>query len=212
MPILSLSLRGPQAEAIPARDCFASLAMTKYLTILFVLIVSTLLVGQRFGFVWAGGDGYRPQNVATVVPGDDTYRRGETVSTKPGERKRIVVGVQSIALDENTDVVLSDLRNESLAIRLIRGRVYVDGPVTVTTNFTSTTTDSGALTVVNYDFLETVSIAPFFANATVFVKGGDALTTEKPVSAHETPPVSIVEIPFDTNAASVADFYRWAMR
>lgn len=179
---------------------------------IFAVLVATLLVGQRFGFAWAGGDGYHPQQTATVVGSSKSIRRGETVSTGSGERTRLVIGAQSISLDENTDVVLADLRDESLAIRLVRGRIYVDGPVTVSTNFTSTTTASGALTVVNFDFLETVSIAPFFTTATVTTKGSPSVTTEKPVSIHETPPVSIVEIPFDTNAASVADFYRWAMR
>jgi hypothetical protein len=201
--------------------------MTRFLTILFVLMVTTLLVGQRFGFAWAGGDGYRPQRIATisqvsppdrqegsgVVVLNATYRRGETVSTGPGERKRIVVATQSIALDENTDVVLNDLRDDSLAIRLVRGRIYVDGRVTVTTNFTSTTITSGAISIVNYDFLETVSIAPLQnALAIVMVAKTEVFTTKKPVNVHETPPVSTVEIPFDVTAASVAEFYQWAMR
>ena len=179
---------------------------------IFGLIVATLLVGQRFGFVWTGGDGYRPQRTATIEASAESYRRGETVSTGPGERKRLVIASQSIAIDENTDVVLSDMRDESLSIKIVRGRIYVDGPITVTTNRTSTSAESGALSIVNYDFLETLSIAPFFATATVEIIGYTPIATEKPVSIHETQPVSIVEIPFDTSAASVADFYRWAMR
>lgn len=178
---------------------------------IFGLIVAALLVGQRFGFVWAGGDGYRPERGAVVVGMETAYRRGETVRTGPDERLKIRVGTRGvIALDQNSDLVLTRTTDESVVVHLVRGRIYADFPLTVTTNGTRSTIRSGALSVVNYDFIETVSVVPFGASVEITVKPDRSLATETPVNVHETPPVSVVEAGFNPNAGEVDGFYDWA--
>ncbi len=177
---------------------------------IFALIVVTLLVGQRFGFVWAGGNGYIPQRTVAIVGSDATYQRGQTISTKAGEREKLSVAAVLIALDENTTLTIENAQDGKVSVKLSRGRLYASGPLTVTTNFTSTTIASGAISVVNYDFLETVTVAPLGTSAMVTTKGSAPIDIQKPVNVHETPPVSIIKTPFDTNAASVADFYHYA--
>jgi len=189
-----------------------------------LLIVATLLVGQRFGFVWAGGDGYVPEVGAVDMENGDTYRRGESVTTGAENRIYVRVGtpgdIASLAeiwLDHNTEIVLDQTNANGVTIRLVRGRLLVIShepihPLTVKTNFTESEILAGTMSVVNYDFLETTSIAPINTTATVTIRGEQPFETKKPVNVHETPPVSIVETPFDVTAASVAEFYQWAMR
>lgn len=205
------------------------------------VLVAALLGGQRFGFAWAGGTGYVPERGAAVIEMTGiaaidrngtvrdaelwhAVRRGETIRTGPGERARLQLSfAHEIALDENTDLTITSNTTDGIVVRLSRGRIYVNthmdantervwgDHVTVETNFTSSTIRYGALSVVNYDFRETVSVAPVGTAADISVENGDSLSTEKPVDIHETSPVSITEASFDPSSGAAADFYAWAI-
>lgn len=238
MPAPDLSLRGPQAEAIPARDCFAPLAMTKYLTVLFALLVATLLVGQRFGFVWAGGDGYvstlsvflqdatgvvtveRNGVVRTIAVGDnDRIYRGETVMTAPGSFAQITISdfshIVTVGMDERTTLTVDTLAVAKPELFLHGGRIetFMDGTVdglNVRTNFTRSKLGKGRASFVNYDFKETVGIVPIVGTVTTTAtKTDDTRTTATAIGIHETDPVAFDEIGFNRDAESVRPFYDW---
>lgn len=176
------------------------------------VLVATLLVGQRLGFVWAGGDGYRAQPGAIVVGSGEKIERGEWIMTGAAERIKITIGTTTeIALDQNTDLVLVDTDEDNPVVHLRRGRIYASGPLTVNTNFTSTQIANGAVSVVNYDFRETVSIAPVETVAMISIDTDQSFQTEKPVDIHETSPVSVIETMFDPSSGAAADFYSWAI-
>jgi len=208
----------------------------------FGLLVTILLIGQRLGFVWAGGTGFVPEREAGVtemvgtveIDRNGTIRdaqiwhpvkRGEIVRTGPGERVRLQLSfAHEVALDENTDLTIASNTTDEIVLRLGRGRIYLDAHtdaisdrtwadhVTVDTNFTRSTIQYGALSVVNYDFLETVSIIPVGTPALILVENSQVFSTEKPVDIHETSPVSIVETRFDPSAGAAADFYAWSIK
>lgn len=207
---------------------------------MFVTIVAVLLVGQRLGFAWAGGTGYVPERDAGVVGMVGTadvdrngtirdaelwqpVRRGETVRTGPGERVRLRLSfAHEIAMDENTDLTVVTNTTNGIVVRLSRGRIYANthmgpdtenvwGALDVETNFTRSTIAYGAMSVVNYDFRETVSIAPVDTPVNIALDDGQSFATEKPVDIHETPPVSVTETTFDPTSGSAAEFYDWAI-
>ncbi|NBS41684.1 hypothetical protein EBS80_03405 [bacterium] len=196
--------------------------MNKRLAAIFGVLIAILLIGQRFGFVWAGGTGYAPEFGAISDRGV-RYARGETVATDANERTALRIGtpgdIAALAdmwLDQNTTVILESTNDNGVTVRLVRGRLYAvahdpSDPLSVTTNFTRSETVGGALSVVNYDFRETVSIIPTRGSATVRIRGMDAFETEKPVDVHETQPVSVTDASFEPNAGAAADFYKWAI-
>jgi hypothetical protein len=196
---------------------------TKRLLIPFALILGALLIGQRFGFAWAGGNGYVPEIGAYAEDGTH-YRRGETVMTGVDERLYLRVGVPgSIGsnaefwLDRNTEMTLDRTNDHVVAVRLVRGRIYAvshmpNAPLVIRTNFTQSDVPPGfgAVSVVNYDYLETVSVIPFNTKMTVTTRESEPVGIEKPVNVHETPPISIVEFSFDPSVPDVAEFYAWS--
>ena len=176
------------------------------------VLVASLLAGQRFGFAWAGGEGYRPERGADVVGSDERFRSGEWIMTGTNERVKITIGTNNqIALDQNTDLALVKTIDEETIVHLRRGRIYATGALTINTNFTSTTVTEGAVSIVNYDFREIVSIVPIGTSADIVVENGETFTTEKPVDIHETSPVSVTEASFDPTSGAAADFYAWAI-
>jgi hypothetical protein len=204
----------------------------------FCILVAALLIGQRFGFVWAGGSGYDPERVSGIiglvgVPTIDrvgkerdavlwqSVQRGEMVRTGPGQRVMIQLSFADVvSLDENTDLIVETNTTDAIVLKLIRGRVYLDThtaadssgePVTIKTNFTRSTIRYGALSVVNYDFLETVSVIPLETTADIIVRNNNPFTSDKAVNIHETNPVSVVETIFDPTAGTIAGFYDWAI-
>lgn len=189
---------------------------------IFAVLLAALLVGQRFGLEWAGGTGYLPEIGAYAADGTH-YARGETASTPADGRTYLRIGTPgSIAalaevwLDENTDITLEQTNGNGVTIRLGRGRIYAvahdpEFPFTVTTNFTRSAIVGGSVSVVNYDFRETVSVIPLETTAVIQVRDLEDFSTEKPVDIHETSPVSVTETTFDPSSGAAAEFYAWAI-
>ena len=203
---------------------------------IFVLLVATLLVGQRFGFGWAGGSGYVPSQSARIIamvgtPTIDrngtvrgaglwqSVRRGETVRTVAGQRIKLQLDLgHSVSLDENTDVTIEENDADGIRLKLIRGRVYADATpidglaktLSIDTLASRSTITTGAITVVNYDFLWKVSIAPIDTEADVVVGGDMDFPTRSPININDaTANVIGGAASFNMSAPDVADFYAW---
>lgn len=188
----------------------------------FLTLVALLVVGQRFGFTWAGGDGYLPEIGAYADDGAH-YARGETVSTGQDERVSLRVGVPGdigaladLWIDQNTSLTLEQTNANGVIVKIGRGRMLAvthdpERPLTIKTGFTQSSILRGSVSVVNYDFRETVSVIPVGSTVTIGLPDGQSFETQKPVDIHETPPVSISEFAFDPSSGAAAEFYNWAI-
>ncbi len=201
-------------------------------TLIFGTLTAILLIGQRFGFAWAGGEGYARPAAVTVaaVSGDvgidragstrpaaetGSLRRGETVRTGGG-RAAIRIGANmKLFLDERTDLTLERLDQDGVSVRLARGRMFATTGgekqrLNVMTNFTESSLLKGELSIVNYDFRETVSVIPIRNAAVTVVRQPEQGTvTQLPVDIHETDPVTITETTFNSDEGAAKDFYAW---
>ncbi len=207
--------------------------MNRALAAWFFLLTTILLIGGRFGFVWAGGPGYAPPlavSVSALQGGDATadrngvvralvrgatVARGETVSTGPATRLALTASDGSqIVLDERTEVKLESLQPTDLSVWLTKGRLFLvdrgEGQtVTVDTVGTQIGILQQAMTVVNYDFLQTIEAAPFHTSLGV-LDTQNGFVTSGGVKIHEVDPVTVTDEHFDANGSTAADFYTWA--
>ena len=178
----------------------------------FGIILAALLVGVRLEFGWAGGEGYTLQQPVSVhMDGARIIlKRGETIRTKAGQRAKLQFNfAHQIWLDENTDLTVVENTSDRVIVHLGRGRLYADThgekdwakQLVVKTNAVTATITSGALFVVNFDFLESVSVVPVETSVQIVVKTVQPITTATPMFIHETKPISISQSAFDANAA-----------
>lgn len=193
-------------------------------------MIFVLLIGARFDASWAGGKGYAPAVAVRVEALEGDVRvdragniqkiqkqyqpvRGEKIETTAGSRVFFEIGSGTfLALDENTSVTLDRLEPSRVSIRLWHGRVLAIAgsnleEFRVTTNHTASWIQGGAFTVINYDFLETISVAPIDTAVSVVVEPDDAFVTSRAVSIHETAPVEIKDVTVNLDAIP---FYEWA--
>ncbi len=210
---------------------------------IFAFLVMSLLVGQRFGFVWAGGTGYILERNAGIValigePRIDrmgetraaelwhSVDRGETIVTQSTERLMLQLDfTHTIALDENTTITIVENTREAIRIHLTKGRIYADTHVTdgsetndqvatqlsIWTDRTESSIESGAMTVVNYDFLEKVSVLPINTIVTITTKSEPTFTTIHPITIDDVyGEILEPNATFNVNAPDVVDFYEWA--
>jgi len=204
--------------------------------VLFVLLVATLLVGQRFGFAWAGGPGYvstlsvflqdatgpvtaERNGVVRTLSVDDRIYRGETIVTAPGSFAQLTISdfshIITVGVDERTTLTVDDVAVTEPELFLHAGRIetFMDGTVDdlfVRTNFTRSQLGKGRASFINYDFKETVGIVPIVGNVSITAtKNKQTLTTSTPVGIHETDPVTVDEIGFNREAGAVKPFYDW---
>lgn len=184
--------------------------MNTKLTILVIAIAALLIVGQQFGFEFAGGDGYRSS--LAVQTTNQSFKRGETIETADSPEVAII-GDATIVLDARTTLVLERLFQDDLQFHLTRGRIVVDSPtaLTINTNFTKNTLlEGGRASFVNFDFLEQVSVIPL--ETTVVIETGNTQRiTTIPLNIHETGnPITFDSFEFDPTKDSIKDFYEFA--
>lgn len=207
--------------------------MIRLVCILFFLGTSALLIGNRFGYAWTGGQGYEPSLsvLVTEIQGraqaerngnarelqkGGTLARGETVRVPADGRVAITVGRgTTIALDERTEIVLERLTASEVTIRLHGGRILaVSNPeverLTVRTNDTQSSILEGTLSAINYDFQRTVSFVPFDISAEIRIKPDRVFFTDRAVSIEEVEPFAVSYVEFNAEAPSVKEFYTWA--
>lgn len=201
------------------------------LTGVLVILVACVLIGQRV-FVPTLGVGLTVSEGSVQIDrnGKDregathaAIRRGEIVQTSEDGRTKIRLGFGTeISLDHNTDLRIDDLSKEQPSVTLLRGRIYIDthtdragatneGPLTLKTLRTSVLLPYGKLSLVNYDFLETLAIYPIESSVSVKQPDGNIVTIDTPNELHETPPISWKRTTFDPTSGSAAEFYAWAI-
>jgi hypothetical protein len=204
----------------------------KTLSAIFLFTVTALLIGARFDLDWAGGEGYDTAQPITVtakrgaaaidragmkraaVPGE-RIARGEFVRTGDDGWLMIeIAGVATLGLAERTDLKIQKFETGRITLFLKRGRLMAkmaggDSKLTIATKHTQTTLIAGAAALTNYDFKETVEIAPLNTTAAVVIDEARAFLTEKPTAIHETDPIMVTDGQFDPAASAGADFYRW---
>ena len=194
-------------------------------------LIGVMLIGHAYGFGWAGGDGYRETVPATI--GDTTgevrvvgfnakhtvqksgvIKRGETLKTPANTRAFVQLNGVWLFLDQRSDVTFQKLFADEIELSVTRGRIAlyrndIAGDVTIKTNYTSTKLpQEGALTLVNFNFDETVKIVP--------LQNTQLAITHRSDRTHSTAtPVSIKEIPMVVSQTSfnptgqAAEFYDW---
>ncbi len=208
--------------------------MKKTVIAMFGVLAAVLLVGQRFGVLWAGGTGYiSPVQVviadqvgAATVYRMDTSRlaaigeevvRGEMIVTGPETFARVAIGTQTeLLLAQNSRVLIDNLTPGSVEIFLQAGRMHVlvadraTAP-TIRTGWTFTKPSVGETAFVYYDFQDTLVIAPLSEQPTAISlrATNEGLVTQKPVSIHEVAPISINDISFSPSAGDATTFFEW---
>ncbi len=202
------------------------------LTATLIVVVAFVLIGQRvfiptlgIGLTLAEGPVFIDRN-GTDRQGtvSQKIRRGEIVQTGEDGRTNIHLGFGTkISLDENTDLRIDALDPAHPTATLLRGRIYIDthtdragatneGPLTLKTLRTSVTLPFGKLSLVNYDFKETLAVYPIDSSVIVTEPTGDIVTTSEPGELHETVPVGWTATTFDPTSGSAREFYTWAIR
>lgn len=201
------------------------------LTVGICALVGSMLIGRTYGFEWAGGDGYREPVTATIsdttgnlqVVGfntervsriGDTIKRGETLKTPANTRAFVEINDVQLFMDQRTDVVFERLFEGQIKLSVTRGRIVLyhhDTPndVTVETNYLSTAVPkNGALTLVNYNFDETVNIVPFNDTSLETThRSGKTHTYNTAVSVREIPMI-VSETNFNP-IGPTKTFYDW---
>lgn len=203
-----------------------------FLIVLLAGSIVTLTVGQAFGFTWAGGEGYLPNQPLTITALTGTVQvdhagetrseelngtllRGEIIKTDADTRAELEVHGSKIYLDERTTVEIIKTNQNELNLLVTRGRVFVDAvngsqDITLQSHELEATFFKGQASLVNYDFRLTVSLIPFNTPVIYETKNGDlGLITESGIDYLETEPHTLESFNFDHTTSSAADFYKY---
>lgn len=202
----------------------------------FGILLAALLIGQRFGFAWAGGTGYVPELSVFIQDAtgplsadrlgerrpllvDDRVYRGETIVTEPGTFAQLTISnfshILTVGLDERTSITIDAATPDRVDLYLHSGRIetFDDGTigtVGVRTNFVRTESGHGRASFVNYDFKETVGVIPIVGTVDVTTtKNDETQTISSPIEIHETEPVTSVATAFDPAGSAARNFYTW---
>ncbi len=180
--------------------------LNKTLTAILLLTIASLLVGFRFDS--------HPTVTAVHLQTGDKLSRGEVVSTD-GEFASITLGENTLYLAYSTTISLERIFEDDLIVTLKRGRMVVDAhgptPLVIETNFTESLLHESKATFINYDFLETVHVAPIDSSVQITINDtGEFLVTPSAIAIVETPPITYQAIEVNLATAGVIDFYTWA--
>ncbi len=209
--------------------------MEKLLALIFFLVLSGLLISARFGFLFAGGEGYvkslpvtievvegkiqvdRVGEIRTVETGD-SMTRGEKILVGENSRALIRIGKNiTVALDQQTDIILEQLFPAQVEIKIIRGRLLANTSmeteklIVSSPKATGEITD-GSMTAVRYDFLAKTTYATIDSPIFVDVLEGQTfqLNDLQALNVNELIPSQSILSEFNPQASSVAEFYEWA--
>lgn len=198
--------------------------MNKFLIIFFFLGITLLLIGARFGFTWAGGEGHEEPMGASVkiISGGESASadliRGSEVETKNDEYALIHIGKKIIvALDQRTIISMERLFPSVVEINLQSGRLLAKTSsetekFIISSPYANGTITDDALTAVRYDFLNKTTFAPLGGEILVEIKNGPSLfSDEQAVDVNELNPTYSDFSDFNWHTSATADFYEWAM-
>lgn len=178
--------------------------MENILVVLVIVFSAVLVTGRHFDASWAGGEGYRPRSAIVVTQRDESADvdcigvdpTRENIQTCGGVMKKIVFGLSTIWMDDNTSLVVINDREGKEEFALYGGRIVVDGPVIIDVRDRQFSA-SERMSVVNYSWLYRVDV--------LWMEQGIAKSFDTIPPYDEEK-----EIEFNTQSESVKDFYDWA--
>lgn len=208
--------------------------MEKIIAAIFFLATITLLIGARFGLVWAGGSGYVAPLSAVIEVADgnieiervdqsrdteagEKISRGEKILVGDGSRTLVRVGQGIIiALDQRTVVVLEKLTPQEVEIKILRGRILAETSneterLTISTPRSKSVIKNGAITAVRYDFLDKTSVAPLKKTTVEITLENLFVKSTEPQEILELEPFNILPTSFNLEVPDVVGFYQWAL-
>jgi hypothetical protein len=204
---------------------------TQIAACIFVLLATGLLIGLRLDAIWAGGDGIaaldasiftvtgevsiqHDDELRVVTEGsyDESLSRGEIIKTGEGSLAGMSFGDDvDLNLDENTDIEIIQLSTNTIEITVHRGRLIIDSDhqeVLINGKHSQWILKDGAVTAVNYDFLEVMAVAiapdPESITEAYLLWENGSLPIKKAFSVNETLPLEYEETDFNFDL----DFYK----
>ncbi len=193
--------------------------MKKYISTfaagLFFVSVMALLIAMRFVTPTTVETKIIASSSPTFTQNGQTLRRGEIIKTSKGEYLALMIGPSiRIGMDENTTIELTRIFEDERLIHFTRGRIMIESldktPLLVETNHTQSLIQNGTASMVNYDFLENISLIPFTGSIVMnFKKTQEYQLIPVPVNIHEVEPVSITPIEFKKDEGAYKAFYAW---
>ncbi|MEK7615006.1 MAG: hypothetical protein AAB431_01320 [Patescibacteria group bacterium] len=192
-----------------------SLLSPKWIFLLFFVLLSGLLVVRRFDMPTQESVQLVSSTGSEQTVGH-LYKRGEMITTKPGEHLFIQIGNDvSVAIDERTSLELWRISEKERVLRFPRGRIVVEKtggtPVRIETNQTENTLVKGKTIFINFDFLQSVTIAPVVGSIQTHIKGTEEyMVLPLPISIKETTPPVLSKISTSPTEGASAAFHAWA--
>lgn len=201
-------------------NCNAIMSNKTYILFGIAIALSTVLViGRHFDASWAGGEGYRARSTIVVTQKDDSTfvdcigvdPTRENIQTCGGAMKKIMIGLSTIWMDDNTSLVVVNDREGKEELVLYGGRIVVSGPVIITVRDQRFST-TGLMTLVNYGWMYRVDALAIAGDVRGFGGATDVVVSEGNAMSFDTlPPYDQAKaIDFSTQSESVNDFYDWA--
>ncbi|MEK9156720.1 MAG: hypothetical protein AAB448_01120, partial [Patescibacteria group bacterium] len=145
----------------------------------------------------------------------ESLARGETVTTNAFAFGRYSINNEcTIALAENSSLVLEDGRRRYNVFNLLTGRTVATGDCTFTTRETEIDV-YGSATIIHFSWLDEIAVKVLEGEAVVSQSGTTTiLTPESPALQFSTLPNSITqkEIGFSlTQNNLISSFYSWSL-
>ncbi|MFH1632204.1 MAG: hypothetical protein ABIA47_04310 [bacterium] len=180
---------------------------TNILILAIVMIAVVLLAGNRFDATWVGGEGHETHASAYVDSVE--YRRGDVIES--GEDWLIVDFCDSkIWMYSDTAIKLVDGREGNLELNLAKGRIVVIGNATVTiaeNHFII----NGTSAITHYSGEYKIEAAPIDGNLILSRPNEKWDIYTSSIQTSVFPPYENVEIDFDPESSSAAEFYSQAL-
>lgn len=180
--------------------------MKKSITLVIIVIAllsTVLLIANRIGYEWAGGSGIEKHEVA--ISDGYEYRRGQVIRSDD-EIKMVEFVDARFFMEPNTEVRIESGLAEDPVINVIKGRIVVNGPMTVATREVRTKS-YGLLSYVHYSWEDVVEIASVSGEATVSVEDLEQTLVGEALKTYTLPPYAFEEIEFNPTESSASAFY-----
>lgn len=195
-----------------------------------IIVVLALLIGRRLDLRFAGGEGAGPHASAFLKEKHDfsdpshpsssvlpsVLTRGATITTNAFAFGRYTINDEcTIALAENSSLMLEDGRSRYNVFNLLTGRAVTTGDCVFTTRETEVSV-VGTATIVHFSWLNEIIVKVFEGNVVVSQSGiTTTLTPESPAMRFSTLPSTITQEETDfslTQNDLISSFYRWSLR
>jgi hypothetical protein len=186
----------------------------KLLALCLLLLSFSLLVGVRLETTWAGEKGYVPHAVAESENGEKV-RRGESMSTGPGEWKKFTLQTgaeaETFYLDEKTEVKLIASDEEIPEVQLTSGRIIVKGHSDMLIRDVRVD-GSGETAYTFYSWLDVLDVTQLEGTIDVLIDDISIPLPSRSFRVDTLPPHNPPQpFIFDAENSSAKAFYEWAM-